>query len=116
MNPVRAGMVTHPGQYPWSSYRANAHGTVDALLTPHPLFLSLGEDAISRRSAYRGLFDQPLADSDMDALRDATNYNFTFGSNEFAQTMTEKLGRQASRVSRRYIAPRPESVRVARQT
>ena len=22
LNPVRAGMVTHPGKYPWSSYRA----------------------------------------------------------------------------------------------
>jgi putative transposase len=23
LNPVRAGMVNHPGQYPWSSYREN---------------------------------------------------------------------------------------------
>lgn len=26
LNPVRAGMVTRPGDYPWSSYRENAHG------------------------------------------------------------------------------------------
>ena len=26
MNPVRAGMVDHPGHYPWSSYRHNAMG------------------------------------------------------------------------------------------
>lgn len=26
LNPVRAGMVSHPGDYPWSSYRSNALG------------------------------------------------------------------------------------------
>jgi putative transposase len=26
MNPVRAGMVEHPAEYRWSSYRANAQG------------------------------------------------------------------------------------------
>jgi putative transposase len=26
LNPVRAGMVAHPGEYRWSSYRANAQG------------------------------------------------------------------------------------------
>lgn len=26
LNPVRAGMVDHPGAYRWSSYRANGQG------------------------------------------------------------------------------------------
>ncbi len=26
LNPVRTGMVEHPADYPWSSYRCNAHG------------------------------------------------------------------------------------------
>ena len=41
-NPVRAGMVADPGQYRWSSYRANALGVPDSLLTAHPLYLALG--------------------------------------------------------------------------
>ncbi|PTR10619.1 REP element-mobilizing transposase RayT [Nitrosospira sp. Nsp5] len=32
LNPVRAGMVAHPTEYRWSSYRANAQGEVDALV------------------------------------------------------------------------------------
>ncbi|WP_290799023.1 hypothetical protein [Halomonas sp.] len=28
LNPVRAGMVAHPGEYRWSSYAANAQGQV----------------------------------------------------------------------------------------
>jgi putative transposase len=35
LNPVRAGMVSHPSQYLWSSYRQNALGQPDDLVTPH---------------------------------------------------------------------------------
>ncbi len=33
MNPVRAEMVSHPAEYPWSSYRMNALGEHDNMLT-----------------------------------------------------------------------------------
>jgi putative transposase len=39
LNPVRAGMVSGPGAYRWSSYRANALGEVSELVSPHPLYL-----------------------------------------------------------------------------
>ncbi|MCD7081643.1 transposase, partial [Pseudomonas sp. MAFF 311095] len=32
MNPVRAGMVAHPGDYRWTSYRANAQGEASSFL------------------------------------------------------------------------------------
>ena len=35
LNPVRAGMVAGPADYPWSSYRFNALGQTDDLVTPH---------------------------------------------------------------------------------
>ncbi len=55
-NPVRAGLVSHPGEYPWSSYRANALGEDDPLLTPHPHYCSLGRSPDERRAAYAALF------------------------------------------------------------
>jgi putative transposase len=55
-NPVRAGLAAHPGTYRWSSYRANALGEDDALLTPHPHYCSLGRSPDARRSAYAVLF------------------------------------------------------------
>ena len=55
-NPVRAGLVAQPGEYPWSSYRANALGEDDALLTPHPHYYSLGRSSDERRAAYAALF------------------------------------------------------------
>jgi putative transposase len=42
LNPVRADMVNHAGEYPWSSYGANAQDRTDALLSPHPLYTALG--------------------------------------------------------------------------
>ena len=42
LNRVRAGLVAAPEDYPWSSYRAHAFGTHDAVLTEHPLYLALG--------------------------------------------------------------------------
>ncbi|MDH3318967.1 MAG: hypothetical protein OEO84_04670 [Betaproteobacteria bacterium] len=56
MNPVRAGLVRHPAHYRWSSYRANALGEADALVTPHALYCALGRSADERRAAYRGTF------------------------------------------------------------
>jgi putative transposase len=38
LNPVRAHMVRATGEYPWSSYSANALGQVDAFISPHPLY------------------------------------------------------------------------------
>lgn len=62
LNPVRAHLVASPGQYRWSSFRANALGDDDALLTPHAHYCALGRGAASRRAAYRALFrDQALA-------------------------------------------------------
>jgi putative transposase len=37
-NPVRAGLVAHPRDYPWSSYRYNAEGWPSTLLKPHFLY------------------------------------------------------------------------------
>ncbi|HEY5292049.1 MAG TPA: transposase [Burkholderiales bacterium] len=56
LNPVRARAVARPGQYLWSSFRANALGHDDALLTPHAHYCALGRDAESRQAAYRALF------------------------------------------------------------
>jgi REP-associated tyrosine transposase len=55
-NPVRAGLARHPAAYRWSSYRANALGEGDPLVTPHPHYCSLGRSPEERRAAYAALF------------------------------------------------------------
>jgi len=54
-NPVRAGLARSPDAWRWSSYRANALGEHDALITPHSHYCSLGRSPEERRSAYATL-------------------------------------------------------------
>ncbi|WP_395401555.1 transposase [Pseudoduganella sp. UC29_106] len=61
LNPVRAGMESFPGAYLWSSYRCNAEGNANSLVTPHEVYLRLGGDTVSRAARYRRLFDIPFA-------------------------------------------------------
>ncbi|MEO1884127.1 MAG: hypothetical protein ABGX71_11275 [Methyloprofundus sp.] len=42
MNPVKANMVETPDDYEWSSYRHNALGKPDSLITEHELYKNLG--------------------------------------------------------------------------
>jgi len=56
LNPVRARVVASPGQYRWSSFRANALGHDDPLITPHSHYCALGRSAAARQAAYRALF------------------------------------------------------------
>ena len=54
-NPVKAGIVSEPEQYRWSSYRFHAFGERSSWLTPHPLYLALGTTQKQRQAAYRAL-------------------------------------------------------------
>ena len=52
LNPVRAGMVEEPDDYPWSSYASNRNGLDDSLITPHACWRGLGFSDALRREAY----------------------------------------------------------------
>lgn len=95
MNPVRAGMVEHPRAYRWSSYAANAHGRLDALVQPHPLYQALGGAAEQRQSAYRELFRGQLDTSDVHAVREALNQELVLGREDFKDKTEAMLQRQA---------------------
>ncbi|MBW8770485.1 MAG: transposase [Gemmatimonadetes bacterium] len=82
MNPVRAGIVNDPGAYRWSSFRSNAQGEFDALVRRHPVYLALGREGAVRRDAYRKLFDAPLDNIVLDAIRRATNQGAVLGADD----------------------------------
>ena len=69
LNPVRANMVQHPGEYPWSSYAANALGRADSLLTPHALYLALDNLPERRQAAYRALFQVHIDNKTLEDIR-----------------------------------------------
>jgi putative transposase len=71
LNPVRAGLVTCPEKYRWSSYRAHAFGAPDPILTAHPAYLGLGTSPETRQQAWRAACAVPLGRSQLHQVREA---------------------------------------------
>lgn len=95
LNPVRAKMVDHPAEYPWSSYQYNARGKVNQNITPHRLYIRLAKTAQARQKAYRALFQRRLSDQLLDTIRESTNKAWVLGSNRFKRRIEKKLNRRA---------------------
>jgi putative transposase len=96
LNPVRANLVEHPGDYPYSSYRANAQGESDALVMPHRPYRRLGETPGERQAAYRQLFKGHLSKTDLDAIRDTLHKGWALGDPRFRAKIEKLSGRRAT--------------------
>lgn len=92
LNPVRARMVNDPGAYPWSSFRSNALGEDNPLITPHVVYSGLGKHEAERRSAYRFLFQEVMSDQLLEQIRYAGNSNAPLGPNGFVADTCKLLG------------------------
>lgn len=97
LNPVRAGMVTHPGEYAWSSFGRNARGMTDSLVTPHPVYRALAPSAVEREAAYRALFGSLLESRILKEIRDATHAGTILGGKRFRKEVEAVLGRPVAR-------------------
>jgi putative transposase len=97
MNPVRAGMVAHPGEYRWSSYGANAQGDESSLIRSHAVYGGLGLTDEERQAAYRELFRYELDPGLVDEIRRATHGGLVLGSERFAQEVALLAGRRTRR-------------------
>ena len=97
MNPVRAGMVAHPRDYRWSSYRANGEAANDALISFHEEYLRLGADEGERRARYRQFFASKLDPETVDQIRTATNGGFALGAAQFTDQIAKALRRRVVR-------------------
>ncbi len=97
LNPVRAGgMVDEPAEYPWSSYRYNALGMENKLITPHDEYLKLAKSAEKRQQAYQDLFSDYLTTKTLVEIRQATNKAWVLGSSHFKNKIEQQLNRQIS--------------------
>ena len=96
LNPVRAKMVKHPSEYPWSSYQKNALGVPIQLITPHFCYQSLGKTDQLRQQAYKSLFDHQIPDYTLEEIRESLNKAWVLGDNNFKQQIEKQTGRRAS--------------------
>ncbi len=100
LNPVRANMVAHPRDYPWSSYLSHAEGKIDKLIVGHAIYAALGKEKQERQAAYRALFNAHVSEEELVAIREATNKGWALGNDRFKQ--------EVAAAARRRVAPLPK--------
>jgi putative transposase len=93
-------MATHPSEYPWSSYHANATGRPNGLVTMHELYRRLGRGQAERLDAYRQLFEQQLSTPELTRIRNATNKAWMLGDRRFREEIETIIDRQTSPAKR----------------
>jgi len=104
LNPVRAGMVSAPENYHWSSFRANGLGQEINMCSPHQMYLRLGGTVDERARAYRELFVGHLDSEMLRKIRNATNKGMALGNDRFKREIELLSGRRVSPLKR---GPKP---------
>ena len=94
LNPVRAGMVEHPVEYTWSSYRVNGQAEDNSLINMHECYIRLGSNTEIRSQHCRRLFTNQLDGDDIHAIRNALEYSIPLGNERFVSQIEEALGQK----------------------
>lgn len=97
LNPVRAGVVTDPALYHWSSYPANALGKPITLWSSHPEYLRLGREPLARQARYRQLFESVMTIELISDIRQSAQRGLALGSEHFKNEI-EALGGRRQRL------------------
>lgn len=101
LNPVRAGIVTSPGEYRWSSYSANVEGRPSGLCSPHLEYMALGNTTEERRGNYKALFVDHVENSVLlKEIRENTNKGLVIGLDKFREEIEELTGRRMTAAKR----------------
>jgi len=94
LNPVRAKMVEHPVDYPWSSYKHNSGKCPSPLISPHSVYYGLGADPLARQQSYLSLVNDGVDNRVLEQIRDATSQGFPLGDSLFLEQIEEMIGRR----------------------
>lgn len=98
--PVIEGLVSAPGDYPWSSYAHHTGMRPDPLITDHPLFWALGNTPFDREAAYRSGLEQMPSEAEMKQIDEATRKGWALGSEQFKASLGKQLSRRVAPAKR----------------
>jgi len=97
LNPVRAGLVPGPQDYPWSSYGHTTGQRIDKLITPHPLVWELGNTPFAREAAYAQLVQSGISPVQQAALTEATLSGWALGEPDFVADLQKRTQRRVTK-------------------
>ncbi len=98
LNPVRAGLVAEAGDYPWSSFGHYGGLRTDRLVTPHPLFWTLGNTPFAREAAYAEMVRAGLKPPQLDALTRSVLSGWALGEPEFVADLQKQTVRRVHKM------------------
>ncbi|WP_296442622.1 transposase [Rhodoferax sp. UBA5149] len=107
LNPVRAALVPHARDYPWSSHGHYTGQHIDKLITPHALFWALGNTPFAREAAYAELVQSDISSVQQAALTDSALRGWALGDPDFVADLQKRTQRRVVKGS----AGRPVSVK-----
>ena len=94
LNPLRAGLVAAPGDYPWSSYGHYTGLRSDKLITPHALMWELGNTPFAREAAYAELVQAGINPAQQSALIDSALRGWALGEPDFVADLQKRTERR----------------------
>ncbi len=92
LNPVRAGMVARPADYPWSSHRERMGLAPPGLLDADPATMLLGMSEGERRRAYAGYLATEADAAEDELIRNAVGRNRLTGGRRFVEEIERRTG------------------------
>lgn len=95
LNPVRAGLVEHVRDYPWSSHGHYIGQRVDKLVTAHAMYWALGNTPFEREAAYAQWVQQGITTQQREALTQATLKGWALGDTDFVANLQKSTVRRA---------------------
>lgn len=98
LNPVRHGLVAQARDYPWSSHAHYAGLRVDKLVTPHPLFWSLGNTPFAREAAYAERVQEGVPADQQQALTQSVLGGWALGDAAFVADLQTRTPRRISKM------------------
>jgi putative transposase len=97
LNPVRAGLVPDPKDYPWSSHGHYVGLRTDRLITPHPLVWQLGNTPFAREAAYAEMVRAGLTRGQQVALTESALSGWVLGDPDFLAELQKHTDRRVSK-------------------
>ncbi len=97
LNPVRAGLVLAPSDYPWSSHSHYIGQRSDMLVVPHPLYWDLGNTPFARDAAYAELVQAGVSADGQRALTDSALRGWALGETDYVADLQRRTQRRVSK-------------------
>ena len=94
LNPVRAGLAATATDYPWSSHAHYAGLQADNVVTPHPLYWSLGNTPFAREIAYQEMVAAGITFQQQQVLTQSALMGWALGDADYVADLQKRTSRR----------------------